>query len=697
MHLARGCLSLICSCAVLAAHEARSASGEVLGFNDIAGHGRFEVPGDVPCSVTGVVTYVASWIENSGIIADADNPNGCGIWFSGEVNARVVAKVEGSEALECGQVVEILGTSSRLGFAPGIKAQNIKVLETGRHLPSPPEYRLRDFDWGVLDNRRAAIRGVLMEVSSNSVPGIAYCRFATVDGEFTAHIPCEVASLREKIDAGFLVSGVAMSIFNIRGEFIGVQMKVLKPEDAVVTEEAMGVDALEEVSLVNILPYMGRPPSMHRRRLRGTVTLATDDGCVYLQNGDGALRVRTAASDTLKPGDEVIAIGFPRIESGIGLLASAEVRKIRAGRKCKPLEIFERDLSGYPVNPDGGYVNLDARLVTFEGSLLAANSKDVSIAVGETRIFVTLAEPIDQEISMAAGEFSPKVRMTGILSIIQNPGSLVDGVPSLEGWRLDAAPHDGIKIVENNEWRAYRRRVFVRKAVRFGVLICALAVVYFTIRYLGFKSNYRRLDILAKERKRMAADLHDTIEQNLLSAKLLMQTAISMEPGTPQTVKEAIDSAGEILISAKREIRETIFNLRNDEIFSRRPEDVIKTVAKQISALGVVNVRTSLRGLPKTLPGAMFSDVIHIIKEASTNAVKHGMAKNVIIASDPADGGCLLRIVNDGKPFDPILSPGPEAGHFGLVGMRERAIRNGIGFSIGIEKGMTTIRLEVKQ
>ena len=128
-------------------------------------------------------------------------------------------------------------------------------------------------------------------------------------------------------------------------------------------------------------------------------------------------------------------------------------------------------------------------------------------------------------------------------------------------------------------------------------------MLVFVVRYIRFRSAYRSMDILAKERKRMACDLHDTIEQNLLAAKLLMQSAVSMSPETPEAVKEAVGSAQEILMSAKKEIRETVFNLQSDEIFSRRSVDVLKSVAERLSHLGVAKVRTRLRGLPEHLPG----------------------------------------------------------------------------------------------
>lgn len=676
-----------------------------LNFGDIAGHGRLEVPGAAPCCVTGVVTYVASWINNSGIVASPDDINGYGIWFSGDVNGQTIAKLEGVDALQIGDMVEIVGTSSWLGFAPGIRAELITLIGGERApggiavaMSTPPERRLRDFDWGVMDNRRATIRGVLMDAKTNSIPGYTSAKIATADGDFLVHLPGNARDWRGKVDAELLVSGIAMSIFNIRGEFIGVQMDVVRSDDVRVVKEPVPFGLVPEVALSDILPYTGREPDAHRRRVRGTVTLVKEGEELYLQSSEGALRVKTSGSLSLKPGDEVEAVGFPRIKSGLGQLEAAEVRKTGVGALPDPIRLNERNFVVYTIKEDGGFENYDARFVEFEARVLAVDNLNLFVAVGAVRFNVGLAVPLDADVLAAVGEIEPTLRFRGVLSILQNPDRPSERVPSIAAWRLETADASGAVLVKNAEWRAYRRGKLLVFALWCALGFVGIMVLVFVVRYIRFRSAYRSMDILAKERKRMACDLHDTIEQNLLAAKLLMQSAVSMSPDMPEAVKEAVESAQEILLSAKREVRETVFNLQSDEIFARRSEDVMRSVAGRLSHLGVVKVRTHIRGLPERLPGAMFSDIIHIIKEAVTNAVKHGHARNVIIVTDPAPGGgWTLRIANDGDPFDAAVAPGPVEGHFGLTGMRERAKRNGIAFSIDVEKGMTTVRLEVKK
>jgi len=69
--------------------------------------------------------------------------------------------------------------------------------------------------------------------------------------------------------------------------------------------------------------------------------------------------------------------------------------------------------------------------------------------------------------------------------------------------------------------------------------------------------------------------------------------------------------------------------------------------------------------------------LLRILSEALTNAARHAQAQRVIVTAERKNGVLLMTIVDDGCGFDPsAVAAGPSAvaaGHFGLLGMRERA------------------------
>ena len=119
---------------------------------------------------------------------------------------------------------------------------------------------------------------------------------------------------------------------------------------------------------------------------------------------------------------------------------------------------------------------------------------------------------------------------------------------------------------------------------------------------------------------------------------------------------------------------------------------VLRTLARKVASRNL-RVHTRLRGLPEHIPEAVFSELVFIVGEAITNAVKHGRCRTLALTSDPAPSGFVLSVANDGDPFDPEAVLGPEAGHYGLVGMRERARRAGIGLDFAHIERWMVVRL----
>ena len=200
-----------------------------------------------------------------------------------------------------------------------------------------------------------------------------------------------------------------------------------------------------------------------------------------------------------------------------------------------------------------------------------------------------------------------------------------------------------------------------------GVVAFALIVV---LAVLWRRSVRRRLaeSVLAAERRRMAADLHDTIEQYLAGAKLIA-TGVADMKGVEPRVQKAMATLGELLANAKKEVRAVVMDLRSEGDLSL--EDALRGVVEGLNKAGVV-ARMRIR-VPKALDAAAKGDLLLIVNEAVTNAVKHGRARHIVLLAEGA-GVC---VANDGEPFDPTTALGPETGHYGLSGMRERAERNG--------------------
>ncbi len=225
--------------------------------------------------------------------------------------------------------------------------------------------------------------------------------------------------------------------------------------------------------------------------------------------------------------------------------------------------------------------------------------------------------------------------------------------------------------------------------------LLSLACVFLAL-WLRSRRERRELAVVAAERRRMAADLHDTIEQHLAGANLIAAGVLALED-TPPDVAEAMRTLTGLLANAKAEVRSAVLDLRTTENGSRTLAEEIAAASAALEKTGV-HSRFFLRGLSQPLPPATERDVMLILREAVTNAIKHGKARTVLFVSDPLEGGGFrLRVLNDGEPFDGAHALGPETGHYGLNGMRERALRRHMEISWGREGKWTYAELRHKE
>jgi len=281
------------------------------------------------------------------------------------------------------------------------------------------------------------------------------------------------------------------------------------------------------------------------------------------------------------------------------------------------------------------------------------------------------------------GRTRPRLRVRGVAELVLDQSVLFGRVPYVMGVRMQVNGAEDIDLIPDALYLANVRDRRMMAAVAGTIVLLVLGVVVFAVVVVRQRRRNFRAQTLMAERKRMADDIHDTIEQHLVGAGMLIQLNRNKE-------------ARDILLRAKSELRDVIWGLKNDDMMRLTPAAMLKGLADDETAKGLVRVVAKTDGLPAALSAQAMRDVLLIVREAIGNAVKHGGAGEVSIttASHPG-GGWTLRIVNDGRPFDAANAPGAGDGHFGLEGMRERARRIGARMTIAVDGGRTVVTVEV--
>jgi signal transduction histidine kinase len=183
------------------------------------------------------------------------------------------------------------------------------------------------------------------------------------------------------------------------------------------------------------------------------------------------------------------------------------------------------------------------------------------------------------------------------------------------------------------------------------------------------------------------------VSQYLSGTRIRLDTVRMSESTLPPEQREALATASQMLDVSRLEVRNAIDNLRNDDILTMRLDERLALHARRIRSARLAEVETSLAEMPDLSPKVK-GDVLAVVQEAVSNAVRHGRAQHLRIEAARAGArGYVVRILNDGLPFDAGRAPGSTTGHFGLDSMRERGERSGFAVSFGEDGGWNCAEL----
>ena len=209
------------------------------------------------------------------------------------------------------------------------------------------------------------------------------------------------------------------------------------------------------------------------------------------------------------------------------------------------------------------------------------------------------------------------------------------------------------------------------------------------------RNVHRRLaEVREEERRRLAADLHDSISQQLIAMQLTLRHAVTIggEAAGSAFAKETnslSDRCGEMV----REIRQICYGLYPPTLESLGLVSALRQYAGDFSDSSMVIVRVGevmeLMRLSHDVEIALF----RIAQEAVHNSVAHGRARQVEVHLAHHDGKIVMAIVDNGVGFDPDGVANKNG--FGLNTMRDRALATGGEFSITSRPGRTRVEVHI--
>lgn len=227
----------------------------------------------------------------------------------------------------------------------------------------------------------------------------------------------------------------------------------------------------------------------------------------------------------------------------------------------------------------------------------------------------------------------------------------------------------------------YQRSWFVALCV-LGLALAAWSVYQMRIHRLREQFN-----LILTERSRIARELHDTLIQGLSGITMEMQALASRlrSPEERAILEEIVRDAGTCL----RETRRSVAGLRSPKGADSGLASAIADAAKQITEAKAVRLKLQLGKSPVDLSPEVQYNLLRIASEAMNNSVKHSGAKVIEVALESTAEALKLQVRDDGAGFSRD-NGNVRPGHYGLIGMRERAAQIGAEFELESEPGRGT-------
>ena len=199
-----------------------------------------------------------------------------------------------------------------------------------------------------------------------------------------------------------------------------------------------------------------------------------------------------------------------------------------------------------------------------------------------------------------------------------------------------------------------------------------------------------------EERGHLARELHDGTSQTLVSAKLLIESAVESLESRHQPTPTALPKALQRLNDSLMEVRRISHRLRPALLDTLGLPAALERLVDEFRDEGVVDASMMIEGEAFELQPEVKTALFRLTQEALTNVRKHADAQHVhvALAFDEKDG-VRLEVSDDGTGFDiDAVQLDPRRG-IGLRNMRERMEAIGGQLAMHSNQGRTSIEAEV--
>jgi PAS domain S-box-containing protein len=181
-----------------------------------------------------------------------------------------------------------------------------------------------------------------------------------------------------------------------------------------------------------------------------------------------------------------------------------------------------------------------------------------------------------------------------------------------------------------------------------------------------------RFEAVLSERTRVAREMHDGLLQDAMGIALYLRAVLPDVRAASEPAASELLRVVHVAEKTVEEARQAIMAMRSAAV----DEDLVGALERAVRrslAQAPLAVSVAVTGQGRAIDPDIRDAAVRIVQEAAANVARHADARTVKLDISFRTRRLRISLVDDGKGFDPDTHLGASAGHFGLVGMRERA------------------------
>jgi signal transduction histidine kinase len=238
-------------------------------------------------------------------------------------------------------------------------------------------------------------------------------------------------------------------------------------------------------------------------------------------------------------------------------------------------------------------------------------------------------------------------------------------------FRVMAANNDGVWNEQGAAFDFYLRPHFYQTYWFYALLVFLAGAIVWQLYRLRVSRISTQFAAVLAERNRIAREIHDNLAQDILGISVQLELVARLMPAVAESAKPHLDRARILVRNSMAEARRYVWDLRSQDLENKDLPTALNDTARRLTRDREVQAAVQVTGTFRALPSMIENNLLRIAQEAINNSVKHAGARRIMIDLHFDTDALQLRVRDDGCGFDPRDLNGE--GHFGLIGMRERA------------------------